>query len=100
MHARATEGVGRDRRHSGQRFPFTGLHLHDVALMEREPGDQLLVERAESERTASQLTDQREQFLGDRVERGAGADTRSHLVAPASAVRYPRDGRGRQRGRA
>ena len=56
--ARALSAAG---HHGRQRLALAGLHLDDVAVVEREAGDDLLVERPLAERAAGGLAGEREE---------------------------------------
>ena len=62
--------IGRQRRH--QRLALAGAHLGDLAVVKREPADELHIEVPQAQFAARGLPHQGER-LGDQVaERGAG----------------------------
>ena len=67
------EGIERRRHHRRQRLSFSRQHLHDMAVVERERRDDLLVEGTLAERAARRLADQREERRPKRLARLARA---------------------------
>ena len=68
------------RGHDGrQRLSLARLHLHDPAAVQGEPGDDLHVERAQTDGPARGLAREREEAHAQRVERftRASAATKS-----------------------
>jgi hypothetical protein len=55
VHAVAGERVERRRQHRGERLALAGLHLHDPAVVHRQRGDDLDVERPQAERAPRRL---------------------------------------------
>ena len=68
VRALAGKRVQIERRGGDQRLAFTGLHLRDMALVERHRAHQLLVEVALAERPARRLANGGERLREDVVE--------------------------------
>ena len=63
------ERVEVDGRHGGEGLPLAGLHLGDLAGVERHGSDELDVEQPQTELAAAHLADHREGLLEEVVER-------------------------------
>ena len=68
VHALAADAVEVGRQHRGQGFTFTGLHLGDVAVVQRRGAHHLYVERALVEHPPGRLAGHRERFGQQVVE--------------------------------
>ena len=66
------ERVEDDRKRRDQRFSLAGLHLRDLALVERHAAHQLDVEMAQADRAAGDLANEREHLREQIVERFSG----------------------------
>jgi hypothetical protein len=91
VHPAAGEGVEGYRRHGRQGLPLAGLHLHQLALVESDAGEHLLVIGTLPEGPAGDLAHQREavreQLLGRLAVAGPlpqGARPVAELLVPGA----------------
>ena len=69
VHAVTGEGVQRRRHDGGERLALAGLHLDDVAAIEREGGEHLDVERPQAEDAARGVASERKERGANRFQR-------------------------------
>ena len=79
MHVHARQRVQVERQRRDERLSLAGLHLGDVALVERDPAHQLDVEVAHAERALSGLAHRGERLEEDLLERLAVFDALTEL---------------------
>ena len=80
VHALTGQRVEVRRQHAGQGLALTGLHLGDVAEVQRRAAHDLNIERSLVKHTPSRLTGHRERFGQQVVEGGAVGDALLEFV--------------------
>ena len=87
VHAVAGHGVEVGRQHRGEGLALTGLHLRDVAQVQRRPAHQLDLEVALADRAHRRLADHGERLGQQLVERLAVPVARAELVGLGPQLR-------------
>ena len=80
--ALAAESVEIGRERGDQRFPLTGLHLGDLAVVEDHATDELHVEVTHLKRASASLPYDRERFDQEVIERRPLINLRAKLRRP------------------
>ena len=87
MDALPPERVQVNRQGGDERFPFAGLHLGDLAVMQHRAADQLHVEVPHVDRTPGRLAAQGEGLYLQIVQGFTAGQTLPELLGPGRKVR-------------